>query len=94
MTVEKGVVCVTGGTGFIASWLIMRLLQHEYTVRTTIRSDPEHKRDINYLTNLPGATERLHIFTADLDKPESFNEAIEGCMGVFHFAHPVDFTGK
>lgn len=35
----KGTVCVTGGTGFIGSWLIMKLLRHGYTVRTTIRPD-------------------------------------------------------
>ena len=35
---EKGKVCVTGGTGFIASWLVMKLLQHGYSVNTTIRS--------------------------------------------------------
>lgn len=36
----KGAVCVTGGTGFVASWLIMRLLEQGYTVRTTVRSNP------------------------------------------------------
>jgi len=37
---NKGKVCVTGGTGFLASWLIMRLLEHGYSVHTTIRPDP------------------------------------------------------
>jgi len=37
---DKGKVCVTGGTGFLASWLIMRLLEHGYSVHTTIRPDP------------------------------------------------------
>lgn len=40
MAENKGTVCVTGGTGFIGSWLIMRLLQHGYTVRTSIRPNP------------------------------------------------------
>ncbi|KAK9910763.1 hypothetical protein M0R45_034721 [Rubus argutus] len=88
MDEEKGAVCVTGGAGFIGSWLVMRLLQHGYTVRTTVRPDPECKRDISYLTSLPGASEKLHIFNADLDQPESFDAAIEGCIGVFHVAHP------
>ncbi|KAM5554905.1 vestitone reductase-like [Rosa sericea] len=88
MDEEKGPVCVTGGAGFIGSWLVMKLLQHGYTVRTTVRPDPECKRDISYLTSLPGASEKLHIFNADLDQPESFNAAIEGCIGVFHVAHP------
>ncbi|KAK6918517.1 NAD-dependent epimerase/dehydratase [Dillenia turbinata] len=95
MGLEKGVVCVTGGTGYIASWLIMRLLERGYVVHTTMRPNPEGKqRDISYLTNLQGASERLHIFYADIDKPDSFKEAIDGCTGVFHVAHPVVFTGK
>ncbi|CDP18220.1 unnamed protein product [Coffea canephora] len=35
---EKGRVCVTGGTGFLASWLIKRLLEDSYSVNATIRS--------------------------------------------------------
>ncbi|KAM7472107.1 hypothetical protein LguiA_010290 [Lonicera macranthoides] len=88
---NKGRVCVTGGTGYVASWLIMRLLQHGYSVTTTIRSNPDNKKDKSFLTNLPGASERLKIFYADLDKPESFNAPIEGCIGLFHVAHPIDF---
>lgn len=33
----KGTVCVTGGTGYVASWLIMKLLQHGYSVHATVR---------------------------------------------------------
>ncbi|KAB1218953.1 Vestitone reductase [Morella rubra] len=91
---DKGTVCVTGGTGFIGSWLIMRLLDRGYYVRTTVRSDPEHKKDIRFLTSLPGASEKLQIFSADLSNPESFDAAIEGCSGVFHVATPVDFEDK
>ncbi|ESQ39174.1 hypothetical protein EUTSA_v10001519mg [Eutrema salsugineum] len=86
-----GLVCVTGGTGFIASWLIMRLLQRGYSVRATVRTNTEgDKKDICYLTELPFASERLKIFTADLNEPESFKPAIEGCKAVFHVAHPMD----
>ncbi|KAJ9680794.1 hypothetical protein PVL29_019955 [Vitis rotundifolia] len=91
---EKGRVCVTGGTGFIASWLVMKLLQQGYSVNATIRSHPQSKKDISYLTNLPGASERLQIFKADLSDPNSFDAAIEGCIGVFHVAHPVDFEER
>ncbi|KAK4414687.1 Vestitone reductase [Sesamum alatum] len=93
---EKGRVCVTGGTGFVASWLTMRLLQHGYSVNTTVRPQSRSsvsggKRDISFLTSLPGASERLRVFTADLENPDSFAAAIEGCVGVFHVAHPLDF---
>ncbi|KAL2536588.1 3-beta hydroxysteroid dehydrogenase/isomerase domain-containing protein [Forsythia ovata] len=30
----------------------------------------------------------------DLDKPDSFDSAIKGCIGVFHVAHPVDLADK
>ncbi|XP_059633983.1 vestitone reductase-like [Cornus florida] len=91
---DKGIVCVTGGTGYLASWLIKKLLQHGYSVRTTIRSHPDKKKDVSFLTNLPEASEKLQIFNADLDQPGSFDAAIEGCIGVFLVAHPIDFEGK
>ncbi|KAI9079984.1 hypothetical protein K1719_038049 [Acacia pycnantha] len=91
MEESKGRVCVTGGTGFIGSWIIKRLLEDGYSVNTTIRSHPEHKKDVSFLTNLPGASQRLQILNADLSEPGSFKDAIEGCMGVFHVATPVDF---
>ncbi|KAK6920271.1 3-beta hydroxysteroid dehydrogenase/isomerase [Dillenia turbinata] len=53
----------------------------------------EGKRDIGFLTNLPEASERLHIFHADLNNPKSFDEALKGCIGVFHVAHTMDITG-
>ncbi|GKV00316.1 hypothetical protein SLEP1_g13026 [Rubroshorea leprosula] len=90
----KGSLCVTGGTGFIASWLVMRLLQQGYCVHATIRTHPEQIRDTSFLTNLPGANERLKIFKADLSNPDSFYAAIEGCKGVFHVATPIDFEDR
>jgi len=32
-------VCVTGASGFIGSWLVMRLMERGYMVRATVR-DP------------------------------------------------------
>ncbi|MED6143470.1 hypothetical protein PIB30_006422 [Stylosanthes scabra] len=94
MEESKGRVCVTGGTGFIGSWIIKKLLEDGYSVNTTVRTTPEHKKDVSFLTNLPGSSERLRILSADLSEPSSFNAAIEGCVGVFHVATPYDFEGK
>ena len=52
------------------------------------------KKDISYLTELPFASERLKIFTADLNEPDSFKPAIEGCKAVFHVAPPMDPTSN
>ncbi|XVE76965.1 hypothetical protein DITRI_Ditri13aG0023400 [Diplodiscus trichospermus] len=91
---DKKAVCVTGGTGYIGSWLIKVLLEQGYSVHATVRTDTEKKRDISFLTSLPGAAEKLKIFTADLNYPESFYAAIEGCKGVFHVATPVGFESN
>jgi len=34
-------VCVTGASGFIGSWLVMRLMERGYTVRATVRDPGE-----------------------------------------------------
>lgn len=39
MAEGKGRVCVTGGTGFVGSWIIKSLLENGYSVNTTIRPD-------------------------------------------------------
>lgn len=46
------------------------------------------------MTSLPGASEKLQIFQADLSVPESFEAAIKGCIGVFLVATPVDFENR
>ncbi|KAL6971134.1 (3R)-2'-hydroxyisoflavanone reductase, partial [Sarracenia purpurea var. burkii] len=87
---DRGSVCVTGGSGFAGSWLVMRLLQRGYSVRVTL-CQADKGKDISYLANLPGAFERLRFYDADLNQPESFDSPIKGCVGVFHVAHPVYF---
>ncbi|KAK8504098.1 hypothetical protein V6N13_132078 [Hibiscus sabdariffa] len=80
---------IQGGTGFIASWLIKTLLEQGYSVHTTIRPDPENKKDISFLTSLPEAPDKLKIFTADLRYPDSFDATIQGCKGLVHTASPM-----
>ncbi|KAI3687815.1 hypothetical protein L1987_81518 [Smallanthus sonchifolius] len=89
--VEEGkkntVVCVTGASGYIASWLVKLLLHRGYTVKATVR-DLNDPKKTNHLLALDGAKERLHLFEADLLKDGSFDDAVEGCDGVFHAASP------
>ncbi|CAH1448050.1 unnamed protein product [Lactuca virosa] len=91
---EKGTVCVTGGAGYLASWMIKTLLEDGYSVNATWRSDPGSMEDVSGIMALPGASKRLKIFEADLSKPETFEAPIKGCIGVFHVAHPIDVQGK
>ncbi|GMN26268.1 hypothetical protein TIFTF001_001233 [Ficus carica] len=81
------VVCVTGASGYIASWLVKFLLQRGYTVRASVR-DPNDEKKTAHLTSLDGAKERLQLFKANLLEEGSFDSAIEGSEGVFHTASP------
>nr|AAC25960.1 dihydroflavonol 4-reductase [Fragaria x ananassa] len=90
---ESGSVCVTGASGFVGSWLVMRLLEHGYTVRATVR-DPANLKKVRHLLELPQAATRLTLWKADLDVEGSFDEAIKGCTGVFHVATPMDFESE
>lgn len=84
----KGKVCVTGAAGFVASWLIKRLLKSGYHVRGTVRDPGDHKK-VAHLWELEGATDRLQLVKADLMEMGSFDDAVMGCEGVFHIASPV-----
>ncbi|XP_059655517.1 tetraketide alpha-pyrone reductase 2-like [Cornus florida] len=80
--------CVTGGTGFIAAYLVKSLLEKGHTVRTTVRN-PENVEKVAFLWELSGAKERLKVMKADLMEEGSFDLAIQGVDGVFHTASPV-----
>ncbi|XVE84912.1 hypothetical protein DITRI_Ditri17bG0049600 [Diplodiscus trichospermus] len=80
--------CVTGGTGFIAAYLVKSLLAKGCLVRTTVR-DPGDVGKVGFLMELAGAKDRLKIIKADLMEEGSFDEAIQGVDGVYHAASPV-----
>ncbi|XP_058199300.1 phenylacetaldehyde reductase-like [Rhododendron vialii] len=80
-------VCVTGASGYIASWIVKFLLQRGYTVKASVR-DPSDPKKIEHLLSLDGAKERLHLFKANLLEEGSFDAAVDGCIGVFHTASP------
>ncbi|XP_058752364.1 cinnamoyl-CoA reductase CAD2-like isoform X1 [Vicia villosa] len=94
MSGEGKVVCVTGASGYIASWIVKFLLQRRYTVRATVRDLAGNPKKVDHLTKLDGAKERLHLFKADLLEEGSFDSAVEGCDGVFHTASPVRVVVK
>uniref|UniRef100_M8CLD8 Bifunctional dihydroflavonol 4-reductase/flavanone 4-reductase n=1 Tax=Aegilops tauschii TaxID=37682 RepID=M8CLD8_AEGTA len=72
---SKGKVCVTGASGFVASWLVKRLLESGYHVLGTVR-DPGNQKKVAHLWNLAGAKERLEL------KEEMLDSAINGTLNV------------
>lgn len=83
----SSVVCVTGGSGFIGSWLVRLLLDRGYAVHATVMHLGD-EAETAHLRALEGAAERLHLFEIDLLDPASLLAAIRGSAGVFHLASP------
>lgn len=79
-------VLVTGGSGYIAGFLIKQLIAEGWTVRTTIRN---LKREAEVRGWLGIADpERLTFFAADLEHDAGWAEAVAGCSHVAHVASP------
>ncbi|WOH00729.1 hypothetical protein DCAR_0520103 [Daucus carota subsp. sativus] len=88
---EKRTVCVTGASGYIGSWLVKTLLERGYHVRATVR-DPGNEKKVKTLLELPKASTHLSLWKADLAEENSYDEAIQGCKGVFHVATPMELV--
>jgi dihydroflavonol-4-reductase len=79
---------VTGGSGFLAGWCIIGLLEQGYRVRTTIRN-PSRERDVHAAveSQVP-SPQHLTFHQADLTSDDHWDNVIEGCDYVLHVASP------
>ncbi|MCW2781215.1 MAG: dependent epimerase/dehydratase family protein [Marmoricola sp.] len=81
-------VLVTGGSGYVASWIVRYLLEDGHTVRATVR-DPAKPKGLEHLHRLADAHPgKLSLHQADLLDEGSFAEAMPGCELVIHTASP------
>jgi nucleoside-diphosphate-sugar epimerase len=81
-------VLVTGATGYVAGWIVERLLRRGCTVHAAVRDpDDETKRAaLDALARERGGT--IRWFRADLLDEGSYAEAMAGCGVVMHTASP------
>jgi nucleoside-diphosphate-sugar epimerase len=87
---KNEIVLVTGGTGYIATYIIAQLLKKGYSVRTTIRSLKREKEVRAALAELGQTTdEELQFFEAELTKDTGWAEAVANVTYVFHVASPL-----
>ena len=96
---KGGVVAVTGAAGFIAGWVVRRLLDKGYRVRACVRNPDDDSRT-GFLKAMPGyASGRLTLHAADLDNPGCFDAPFEGAHAVAHISHvstyaDMDYVAK
>lgn len=86
-------VLVTGGTGYLASWIIKLLLDDGHEVRTTVRSLSQKDKYAHLTAMAVKSKGVLQFFEADLLKKGSFTEAMKGCGLVIHTAFPFVISG-
>lgn len=80
-----GTAFVTGGSGYIAGFLIRQLIDKGWTVHATVRSltrEPEVRGWLN------SDNARLRFFAADLENDAGWADAMAGCSHVAHVASP------
>jgi nucleoside-diphosphate-sugar epimerase len=82
-------VLVTGGTGFLGSWCIVKLLAAGHEVATTLRS-LGREPDVRDMVQAGGEPRDAPIsfYEADLLRDDGWAEAVRGCDYVLHVASP------
>lgn len=88
----KPIVVVTGGSGYLAGFVIAELLNHGYAVRTSLRS-------LGKLSSIKAALTSwvsdavllgdLTAFQADLTSADGWDAGFTGAAGLIHVASPL-----
>ena len=85
-------ILVTGATGYIASWVIRRLLEQGHNVHATVR-DLNKKASYQHLEKIAAdSSGSIQFFKANLLDEGSFDAAMQGCEVVIHMASPFLVT--
>ena len=81
-------VLVTGANGYVASWVVKKLLDEGITVHAAVR-DPKNEKKVAHLKELAAQSNgKIKFFAGDLLVHDSYKEAMQDCEIVFHTASP------
>lgn len=90
MVLSKGLVAVTGASGYIGSWCVKVLVEKGYQARGTVRS-LKNSEKVQHLIDMK---EKIELFEADLLVEGSFDKCFTGCSAVLHVASPFQMNVK
>ncbi|MEQ1902275.1 MAG: NAD-dependent epimerase/dehydratase family protein [Devosia sp.] len=81
-------ILVTGASGFVGKWCVVKLLEKGYRVRGTVRSDAKAKQVRETVATKVGAegAARLELVDADILDDKGWPAAMTGVNAVMHVA--------
>ena len=84
-------ILVTGASGFVGKWCVVKLLEKGYRVRGTIRSEAKAKQVRDTVAATVGAdtASRLELVQADILDDKGWPEAMAGVAAVMHVATAI-----
>ena len=84
----RGLVLVTGASGFVGKWTVIELLRAGFAVRGTVRSEAKAEQVRKAVASEVGAEalDRLSFASADLLNDTGWLEAMQGVTAVMHVA--------
>ncbi|MGE0078760.1 MAG: NAD-dependent epimerase/dehydratase family protein [Bacteroidales bacterium] len=81
-------VLITGGSGYLGSWVVKGLLDKGYKLRVAVRS-LGNKLHYSHLLEIAGSNaNNISFFEADLLNNGSYDNAAEGADAIIHMASP------
>ena len=85
---ESKQVLVTGGGGFLALHVINQFVKEGHKVRTTVRNLDDKSKIASIRNAAKDGKNPIEFFAADLLKPDTWVNAVNGCDIVMHVASP------
>ena len=89
---NRGLVLVTGGSGYIAGYCIAQLLNDGWSVRTTVRTVARTEAVRASIGDIAAKASEIEFVEADLNSDAGWDKAAIGAQYVLHVASPVPVT--
>jgi len=89
VTTPRGLIVVTGGSGYIAGYCIAQLLNEGWRARTTVRNLGAAEEVRATIGKITANTSAIEFVAADLNSDAGWADAVAGADYVLHVASPV-----
>ena len=89
VTTPRGLVAVTGGSGYVAGYCIAQLLNEGWRARTTVRNLGAAEKVRATISKITANASAIEFMAADLNSDVGWADAVAGADYVLHVASPV-----